>query len=92
MVFEGEGLLPFDVWPSVCQTMMELEDSAKTAGTDTEYLDSYLSKFRIMLNPEGEAFLKPTFIKAGHKLRNNENHEHAEIELEQMTSLNESSR
>lgn len=91
LVFEGDGLLPHEVKPTVSLTVLELEDIIESAGTDDELLDSHLSRFQYSTDEEGETCLAAAFAKSGNMLKALGNREYKSIELEGFTGLNASS-
>ena len=91
LVFEGDGLLPHEVKPTISLTVLELEDIIESSGTDDEFLDSHLSQFKYAIDEDGETRLAATFAKSGNMLKALENREYNRIELEGFTGLNESS-
>ena len=49
LVFEGDGLLPFEVKPTIDLTVSKLEDLIECSGSDEEELsDSHLSRFQFV--------------------------------------------
>ena len=87
LVCEGEGLLPFDVKTTIARTKLELEEIVETAGEPEEFLDSYLSRFKITTDDDGDNILRPTFVKPGHMRRKTANQEHTTINMDNMTKL-----
>ena len=91
-VFEEEGLLPFEVKPSVELSILQLNDCAECAGTNDEYLDSHLSRFTLQDNGNGNKIVKSQFLKAGHNLRALDNREYVTFTFENMLELKQESR
>lgn len=91
-VFEEEGLLPFEVKPSVELSILQLNDCAECAGTNDEYLGSHLSRFTLQDNGNGNKIVKSQFLKAGHNLRALDNREYVTFTFENMLELKQESR
>ena len=64
-VFEGEGLLAYEVMPSVDYTLMELEECKESAGEADEFLDSNLARFKLREDTEGGFSLSAEYLKDG---------------------------
>ena len=43
LVFEGDGLMPYEIEATIERTCFELEELAENAGTDEELLSSYIN-------------------------------------------------
>ena len=92
LVFEGDGLLPFEVKPTTDLTVSELEDLIKCSGSDEEELsDSHLSRFQFATDDEGVNTLSVSFAKPNNMLRKSENREYKVIDFENFTQINVSS-
>ena len=88
LVFEGNGLLAFEIDSAINLTKLELEDISTSAGTPDELLDSHLARFQFRVDDDGEKTLNSDFTKQNHNLRKLENRETIQIEFENMTHLN----
>ena len=75
-IFEGEGLMAYEISPILAETTANIEQSI-TADIGEEMLTSHLASFRI----ENEE-LSSTFIKADDKHRSNANRERVLIPLD----------
>ena len=64
-VFEGEGLLAYEVRPSIDYTLMELEECKESAGKADEFLDSNLARFKLREDTEGGFSLSEDYLKGG---------------------------
>ena len=81
LIFEEDHLLP----------SIELEDLVDYVGEPDEMLDSHFSRFLYSEDDDGNKSLSASSVKFGHMLRDLENPETIEIQIEQFTHLNESS-
>ena len=88
LTFEGEGLLPYEVMTTIEMTITELEDVIACAGTDEEFLDSHLSRFRFIENEDGTTSLSSKFVKTKNMLKKAANREYVSINLEGFTRVN----
>ena len=92
MVFEGNGLLPFEVKPTNDLTVSKLEDLIQCSRSDDEeLLDSHLSRFQFATDDEGVNTLSVLFAKPNNMLRKSENREYKVIDFENFTQINVSS-
>ena len=64
-VFEGEGLLAYEVRPSIDYTLIELEECKESAGEADKFLDSHLARFKLREGTEGGFSLSAEYLKDG---------------------------
>ena len=65
-VFEGEGLLPFEIWPCAQQTIDELSELVKE--NVEEGLDSNLRKSQVAIDVSGKTTITSEFTRTGDNL------------------------
>ena len=87
LVFEGNGLLAYEVDATVKYTKLELENLAENTGTPDEFLDSHLARFPLTTDEEGETRLTVSFTKYGHNLRKPCNREYRNITFERYDKI-----
>ena len=81
LVFEGDGLMVYEVEATIERTCFELEELAENAGTDEELLSSYINMFKVSNDSE----ITGCFVKDGHGRKKLANRESLEIVIEGMT-------
>lgn len=91
LIFEGNGLLPFEVEPTIKMTVIELQDVIDSSGTDDELLDSHLSRFQYFTDEDGVTKLASSFAKTNHMLRDPQNREYISVDFENFTKVNDDS-
>ena len=91
-VFEGEGLLAYDVKPCVDLTIMELEQCKDSVGTNDEFLDSNLARLEVNDEEPGIQHLFGTFLKAGNATKAPANREFIKYEFKGMRYMESISR
>ena len=86
MVFEGDGLMTFEVKNSLKITVGDLGDIISSCEEGEPPIDSYLRFFYIESDEEtGETTISRDYTKAGHELRNQVNREFERVTVEKMT-------
>ena len=91
MVFEGDGLMPFEVKSSLKITVDDLRDVISSCEEGEPPIDSYLRFFDIETDDEtGETTISRDYAKAGHELRNQVNREFERVTVEKMTFVSQS--
>ena len=90
-VFEGNGLLAYEVKPTITLTLMELEDCINSAGTSYEFLDSYLTRFMLKEDDTGTFSLSSDFLKEGDALKAKGDRRSVHLDFEEMSHLNKES-
>ena len=68
-IFEGEGLLAFNVKSTIDLSLLELQDCRECAGTEDEYLDSSLARFQTKCEDDGSFSLASNFLMARKALK-----------------------
>lgn len=53
LVFEGDGVMPYEIAGSLEQTYSGLNELVENAGTAEELLDSYIAKFKFLRRNKG---------------------------------------
>ena len=85
MVFEGEGLMAYEVSSTVNMTIVELGDLIADCENDVVPIDSYLRYFNINVDETTNAIsISRDYVKSGHELRNPANQENIFVEVEDM--------
>ena len=79
LVFEGDGLMPYEVDGAIERTCLELEDLEKNAGTDEEFISSNVSLFTVR---DDEVI--GNYLREGDARRKIENRENIEVVIEGM--------
>ena len=85
-VFEGDGLLPFEVRASISATLGELSEFLED---DCEDFDSHLKRFQPEKNDDGQYFLQCNYHSPGDKCKNLENRKPVQVSFPDMTLLND---
>ena len=57
-IFEGECFLAFDIKNAIDLTLLGLQDCMESAGTNDEFLDSFLARFKIIQKDENSSFIQ----------------------------------
>ena len=78
-VFEGVGLLPFQIWPCAKQTIDEL--SKLVTESVEEGLDSNLLRYRIVIDDLGNTTVTGEFTRKGDNLHKGNWHSPAAITM-----------
>ena len=91
-VFEGNGLLAYEIKPTIDLTLVELEDCMNDAGSDHEFLDSHLSRFRLKKDDLGINTLSSEFVKEGDVLKPEASRSMIQFSFDEMHHLNNESR
>lgn len=71
---------------------MELNDCKNNAGTDDEFLDSHLTRFRLKQDDTGVFSLSSNFLKEGDALKAKNDRRFVSLDFEEMSHLNNESR
>ena len=88
MVFEGDGLMPFEVKNSLKMTLDELDDVISSCEEGEPPIDSYLRFFDIETDEEtGKTSISRDYTKAGQELRNPLNREFEKVMVEKLNCV-----
>ena len=69
LVFEGDGLLPFEVKSAIALTELELHEIVDDLEIDDKLLDSHLSHFLLSTQGDGEVELSASYVRKDHMLK-----------------------
>ena len=90
LLFEGEGLLPFEVMSTIEMTNVELQDIIDSPGIEDELLDSHLICFQFIDRSSNnvEKSLLAASVKNNHMLQDPKNCKYTTIKFENFLDLN----
>lgn len=83
-VFEGKGLLPFEIWPSAQQT---IDDLRELVDEQEECLDSNLRRFEMKEDDDGKVYLEGEYTRTNDNLRSVENQRPVLVYLCNITNI-----
>ena len=88
LVFEGEGLMPFQVRPSIEMTISNLQDWVESDGVE---LDSMLLYFLFKTKDDGSVVAEHAYCKSGQEKRKPHNREHHTVVVDKITGFSHQS-
>eukprot|EP00112_Aurelia_sp_Birch-Aquarium-sp1_P010898 Seg2305.5 transcript_id=Seg2305.5/GoldUCD/mRNA.D3Y31 product="Zinc finger protein 862" protein_id=Seg2305.5/GoldUCD/D3Y31 len=82
LIFEGNGVMPYEISESIESTAVELDHLEASAGSDEELLDSNVARHKY--NEETKR-VHGIYMKEGHGRNKAQNRENIEVEIQGMT-------
>ena len=77
LVFEGDGVMPYEIAGAIESTVVELNDLEANAGKDEELLNSQVAKFKV----EGNGEIVGVYLKEGHGRKKPVNRECIDVSI-----------
>ena len=82
LVFEGNGVMPYEISESIERTAVELDHLEASAGSDEELLDSNVASHKY---DEETKTVHGIYVKEGHGRNKAQNRDNIEVEIQGMT-------
>ena len=82
LVFEGEGLMAYEIYPSIEMTINDLQDMVDS--DEKVETDSMLRFFQFHVGSDGKMVATHEYCKAGHEKRNPQNREYHTVKIDKM--------
>ena len=89
LVFKGEGLLAFEIRPTIDMAISELQGMVDNE--DLVEVDSMLRFFQFKTGNDGKTVAAHEYCKAGHEQRKPENREYHTVKIEDITGFHDHS-
>ena len=86
-IFEGEGLLAFDVKSLIDLSLLELQECLECAGIEDEFLDNSLARFQTKCEDDSSFSLASNFLVAGEALKKADQRKTIQFEFQGMKHL-----